>query len=263
MKSPSLTRRDTMKAGLVTAAGAAIASGGLPGMAGPSPAFAQAGVEPLGGQPPKGAKPSIKDFDYQIKYQRGFEAVLWNMPAIAIYSFRRAPGLLLDDRCLNLTVPPRITSPTRSRTRSQPRSLLSIARLNIARSRTRRSCCSRVRVAQICRGFKGGFAPMIRPVFQAGRIDGCRAISMIASSLRDAASGVVTSSACSQMRHFQTLDGGPKADIPSSRQAHVRAIAGMVANGTVAPPGRSPKPDGSQSCQNSSSQPTMAEAQAC
>lgn len=46
--------------------------------------------EPLGGQPPQGAAPSVKDFDYQIKYQRAFEAVLWNMPAIAIYSFRRA-----------------------------------------------------------------------------------------------------------------------------------------------------------------------------
>lgn len=32
----------------------------------------------------------MDDFDYQIKYQRAFEAVLWNMPAAAIYSFRRA-----------------------------------------------------------------------------------------------------------------------------------------------------------------------------
>ncbi|MBB5191731.1 hypothetical protein HNQ50_002461 [Silvimonas terrae] len=46
--------------------------------------------EPLGGQPPAGAKTSIKDFDYEVKYHRAFEAVLWNMPAIAIYSFRRA-----------------------------------------------------------------------------------------------------------------------------------------------------------------------------
>src|SRR5215475_1820208 len=46
--------------------------------------------EPLGGQPPKGSKPSVQDWDYQIKYQRAFEAVLWNMPAIAIYSLRRA-----------------------------------------------------------------------------------------------------------------------------------------------------------------------------
>jgi hypothetical protein len=48
------------------------------------------GQEPLGGQPPAGSKPSVDDFDYQIKYHRAFEAVLWNMPAIAIYSFRRA-----------------------------------------------------------------------------------------------------------------------------------------------------------------------------
>lgn len=52
--------------------------------------FAQDGIETQGGQPPKGARSSIQDFDYQIKYQRAFEAVLWNMPAIAIYSFRRA-----------------------------------------------------------------------------------------------------------------------------------------------------------------------------
>src|ERR1700761_3285273 len=54
-------------------------------------AHAQDGQEPLGGQPPQGSTCSIKDFDYQIKHQRAFEAVLWNMPAIAIYSFRRAP----------------------------------------------------------------------------------------------------------------------------------------------------------------------------
>lgn len=46
--------------------------------------------ETLGGLPPAGAHCSVTDFDYQLKYQRAFEAVLWNMPAIAIYSFRRA-----------------------------------------------------------------------------------------------------------------------------------------------------------------------------
>ena len=33
--------------------------------------------EPLGGQPPAGSKPSVTDWDYQIKYQHAFEAVLW------------------------------------------------------------------------------------------------------------------------------------------------------------------------------------------
>src|SRR5262249_32775008 len=55
-----------------------------------APALAQDGQEPLGGQPPPGSAPSVKDFDYQIKYQRAFEAVLWNRPAIALYSLRRA-----------------------------------------------------------------------------------------------------------------------------------------------------------------------------
>ncbi len=48
------------------------------------------GIEPIGGQPPKGSTASTKDFDYQIKYQRAFEAVLWSMPATGIYGFRRA-----------------------------------------------------------------------------------------------------------------------------------------------------------------------------
>ncbi|MEC5387490.1 DUF1214 domain-containing protein [Uliginosibacterium sp. H3] len=74
----------------ITAASAVAYGTPLLGLLGSSPALAQAGGEPLGGHPPAGANSSIKDFDYQIKYQRAFEAVLWNMPAIAIYSFRRA-----------------------------------------------------------------------------------------------------------------------------------------------------------------------------
>lgn len=46
--------------------------------------------ETQGGMPPAGAVCSVSDFAYQLKYQRAFEAVLWNMPAVAIYSFRRA-----------------------------------------------------------------------------------------------------------------------------------------------------------------------------
>jgi hypothetical protein len=46
--------------------------------------------EPIGGKPPTGSMSSVTDFDYQVKYQRAFEAVLWSMPAIAIYGFHRA-----------------------------------------------------------------------------------------------------------------------------------------------------------------------------
>jgi len=46
--------------------------------------------DPLGGKPVPGSKPSVADLEYQVKYQRAFEAVLWSMPAIAIYSFHRA-----------------------------------------------------------------------------------------------------------------------------------------------------------------------------
>ncbi len=41
-------------------------------------------TDPLGGKPPAGAKVSVKDLDYQVKYQRAFEAVLWSMPAVSI-----------------------------------------------------------------------------------------------------------------------------------------------------------------------------------
>ena len=51
---------------------------------------AQAGAqtEPLGGQPALGSSPSVPDLDAQVAYQRAFEAVLWAMPASAIYRFR-------------------------------------------------------------------------------------------------------------------------------------------------------------------------------
>jgi hypothetical protein len=38
----------------------------------PSAGMAQDGKLPNGGQPPPGSAPSVKDFDYQIKYQRAF-----------------------------------------------------------------------------------------------------------------------------------------------------------------------------------------------
>ncbi len=45
-------------------------------------------TEPLGGQPAIGSKPSVPDLDEQVAYQRAFEAVVWAMPASAIYRFR-------------------------------------------------------------------------------------------------------------------------------------------------------------------------------
>ena len=50
--------------------------------------IASAQKEPLGGQPSPGAKQSVPDLDAQVAYQRAFEAVLWAMPASAIYRFR-------------------------------------------------------------------------------------------------------------------------------------------------------------------------------
>jgi hypothetical protein len=88
-RAAELSRRDITKAAGVASL-AALAGAAAPILATSPPAFAQAGQEPLGGQPPAGSTRSVKDFDYQIKYHRAFEAVLWNMPAIAIYSLRRA-----------------------------------------------------------------------------------------------------------------------------------------------------------------------------
>ena len=33
-------------------------------------------TDPIGGKPPAGSKPSVPDLDYQVKYQRAFEAVI-------------------------------------------------------------------------------------------------------------------------------------------------------------------------------------------
>jgi hypothetical protein len=55
---------------------------------------------------------------------------------------------------------------TISATTSQPRNLLSIATLNMAKSRSRPSMCSLVRIDQTCFGRKGGFAPINFPRFQ-------------------------------------------------------------------------------------------------
>ena len=58
-----------------------------------------------------------------------------------------------------------LLSDTRSATRSQPRSLLSMARLNMARSRSRSWICRRMRMAQTSRSFNGGFWPISLPRF--------------------------------------------------------------------------------------------------
>lgn len=63
-------------------------------------------------------------------------------------------------------LPPLMTSPARNRTRSHLLSLLSMARLNKARSRIRFDSYSRTRMAQISRGLRGSFCPTSRPLFQ-------------------------------------------------------------------------------------------------
>lgn len=47
-------------------------------------------MEPLGGKPPVGSKPSVENLAEQVTYQRAFEAVVWSMPAVAKYGLHRA-----------------------------------------------------------------------------------------------------------------------------------------------------------------------------
>ncbi|MED5811057.1 DUF1214 domain-containing protein [Mycolicibacterium sp. 050232] len=46
--------------------------------------------EPLGGRPNPDSRCSIDDFDYQIKYQRAFEALLWSLPSVQVQGGRNA-----------------------------------------------------------------------------------------------------------------------------------------------------------------------------
>jgi len=82
-----------------------IASGLLAAALCVPPAHAQ--TEPLGGRPP-GTRPSVPDLEAQVAYQRAFEAVVWAMPASAIYRLRvgltEVPGMA-DNVILAYSVP--------------------------------------------------------------------------------------------------------------------------------------------------------------
>ena len=69
---------------------------------------AQAQDAPLGGQPPPGTTASVPDLALQVAYQRAFEAVVWAMPASAIYRLRvgmtQVPGMA-DNVILAYSVP--------------------------------------------------------------------------------------------------------------------------------------------------------------
>jgi hypothetical protein len=67
-------------------------------------------------------------------------------------------------RCRTLT--PEQMSSNRSLTRSEARSLLSIARLKITRSCLHRAISRRTRMDQTCFGSRGFFWPMSNPLFQ-------------------------------------------------------------------------------------------------
>ncbi len=94
----------------------------------------------------------------------GFDVIVDGLPRL-LCQFKpdRPTRLLLPHGGAIDRIPLGATSSTRSATISQPRSLLSIARLNIARSRARPAICNRVRIDKTCFGRNGGFWPISLP----------------------------------------------------------------------------------------------------
>ncbi len=78
-------------------------------------------------------------------------------------------GLLLNDHRARLISAPETRSAILILTMSHPRSLLSIARSNRARSRSRPSRSRKNRTAHICFCVSGRLVPTILPAFHAGR----------------------------------------------------------------------------------------------
>jgi hypothetical protein len=74
-------------------------------------------------------------------------------------------GLLLHDCRSRRYTRAQTDVANRSLVRSQARSLLSIARLEIARSRVFAPSCRRIRIARITLSFRGGFCPVSLPLF--------------------------------------------------------------------------------------------------
>jgi hypothetical protein len=101
---------------------------------------------------------------------RDFDVIVNGLPRLLRQLKPNGPTGLLLPHCARSTANPLgVKSSTRSATTSQPRSLLSIARVNIAESRVRPSICNRVRIDQTCFGRSGGFWPMSFPLFQGSR----------------------------------------------------------------------------------------------
>src|SRR5882672_10441670 len=104
-------------------------------------------------------------------------------------------------------------------TTSQPRSLLSIARLNIARSRARPSIWSFVRIDQTCLGRSGGFAPVSFPLFHGTRLGAGAAFTWSCMAIL---LGSVTEarSMCHRIRQWNQVGFRAKADFASGPAAN-------------------------------------------
>jgi hypothetical protein len=90
-------------------------------------------------------------------------SVIWNCTGRPVFNCTGRPVFFWITVARSRTMPPPTTSSIVNRTRSQLLSLLSMARLNIARSRRRPSSCRRTRMVQTSFGFSGRFWPISRP----------------------------------------------------------------------------------------------------
>ena len=102
-------------------------------------------------------------------FARGFDVIVDRLPRLFRQLKPDGPTRLPLPHCCAIDrISADATSSTRIETTSQPRRLLSIARLNIAKSRVRPSICNRARIDQTCFGRNGGFWPMRRVVAKTG-----------------------------------------------------------------------------------------------
>jgi len=109
---------------------------------------------------------------HQVSYQHPYVVIDRLSGLLGQFKPDGLARLLLPHRCTDrLKYPLGATSSTLRAKTSQPRSLLSMARLNITKSRVRPSTCSLVRIDQTCFGRSGGFAPVSLPLFQDRRLD--------------------------------------------------------------------------------------------
>lgn len=137
--------------------------------------------------PGRGTTPHIRPPSARLSQERrkseGFRSAFWiqvwtaSRVIAVISNWTGLPVFCCITMAREAIWPPWDTSETRSLTRSQARSVESIARLNSARSRTFLRSCRRTRIAQMTLSLSGAFWPTSFPLFQAGRAAICEGLT--------------------------------------------------------------------------------------